>query len=71
MCVSLRACRAGSAVGEAMVHVLTVGTRVREAFQTLLALERFLSTVQALVLCKVVLVLEGFWAHVALVRTLT
>ena len=54
-----------------MIHVLAVGARVREAFQTFLALKRLLSAVQALVLCQVVLVFERFWAHVALVRTLT
>jgi hypothetical protein len=54
-----------------MIHVLTVGTRVREAFETFLALERLLSAVQALVFRQVVFMLERFRAHVTLVRTLT
>ena len=54
-----------------MVHVLAVGARVREAFQTLLALERLLSAVQPLMLRQVVLVFESFRAHVTLVRPLT
>lgn len=54
-----------------MVHVLTIGARVREAFQTLLALERLLAAVQPFVLGQVVLMFECFWTHVTLVRTLT
>jgi hypothetical protein len=50
--------------------VLAVRTRVGEPFQTLDALEGFLSAVEALVLCKVVLVLESFGTLVALVGTL-
>ena len=54
-----------------MIHVLTVGARMGEALETLLALERLLAAVQALVLRQVVLVLESFGAHVALVGPLT
>lgn len=54
-----------------MVHVLAVGARVREAFETLLALERLFAAVQPFVLGQVVLMFECFWTHVTLVRTLT
>ena len=66
-----RACRAGATVGEAVVHVLAVRSRMREPFQTFLALERLLSAVKSLVLRQVVLVFERLGAHVALVRSLT
>lgn len=51
--------------------MLTVRTRVREAFEALDTLERLLAAVQPLVLRQVVLVLERLVAHVALVRSLT
>ena len=54
-----------------MVHVLTVRTRMREPLEAFLTLEGFLTAVQPLVLRQMVLVLERFGAHVALVRTLT
>lgn len=54
-----------------MVHVLAVRAGVREAFETLLTLERLLAAVQSLVLRQVVLVFERFRTHVALVRALT
>jgi hypothetical protein len=54
-----------------MVHVLAVGAGVGEPLQTLLALERLFAAMQSLVFRQVVLVLEGFRAHVALVRALT
>ena len=54
-----------------MVHVLAVGARVREALETLLTLERLLAAVQPFVFGQVVLVLERFRAHLALVRSLT
>ena len=43
--------------------------RVRKALQTLLALKRFLTAVQSLVLRQVVLVFKCLWAHVTLVRS--
>jgi hypothetical protein len=53
-----------------VVHVLAVGTpRVRKALQTLLALKRFLTAVQSIVLRQVVLVFKCLWAHVTLVRS--
>lgn len=51
--------------------MLAVGTRVREPFETLAALEWFLAAVQPLVLRQVVFVLEGLWTLDALVGTLT
>ena len=63
--------RARSTVGEPVVHVLTVRTRMREPLEAFLTLEGFLTAVQPLVLRQMVLVLERFGAHVALVRTLT
>lgn len=54
-----------------MVHVLAVAARVRESFQALGALERFLPAVEALVLRQVVLVFEGLRAVHALVGSLT
>ena len=53
-----------------MVHVLAVGTRVREPLQAFHALKRLLSAVKTLVLGQMVLVLEGLRALVALVGTL-
>ena len=43
-----------------MVHVLTVGARVRKLLVTFAALERFLSCVKSLVLYQVMFVLESF-----------
>lgn len=42
-----------------------------ETLEALLALKRFLSTVQSLVFCEVMLVLESFRTNVTLVRPLT
>lgn len=67
----LRTGRTGPAIGEAVVHVLAIRARMGEALETLLALERLLAAVQTLVLRQVVLVLERFRAHVALIRPLT
>ena len=53
-----------------MVHVLGVRAGVGEALETLVALEGLHAAVQPLVLRKMVLVLERFLAHVALVRAL-
>lgn len=50
---------------------LPVGPRVGEAFETLLALERLFSRMQALVLGQVVLVFERLGTDVALMGTLT
>lgn len=61
----------GLAVRVAVVHVLAVGARVREAFEALTALERLLAAVQPFVFGQVVLVLERFGALVAFVRPLT
>lgn len=58
------------AVRVAVVHVLAVGTRVRESLQTLAALEWFLAAVQSLVLCEMVFVLEGLWTLDAFVGAL-
>lgn len=58
------------AVRVSVVHVLTVGSRVREALKAFGALERFLAAVQSLVLRQMVLVLERFRTVDALVRTL-
>lgn len=58
------------AVGVSVVHVLWVGTRVWEAFPTLVALVRFLSWVQPRVFDQVMLVFEGLLTDVTLVRTL-
>lgn len=44
---------------------------MREALETLLTLERLLAAVQPFVFGQVVLVLERFRAHLALVRSLT
>lgn len=60
----------GLADGEAVVHVLAVGARVRELLEALAALVGLLPRVQPLVLRQVVLVLEGLRALHALVRTL-
>lgn len=54
-----------------MIHMLAVRTRMREALETLLALEGLLAAVQTLVLRQVMLVFESLGAHVALVGTLT
>lgn len=54
-----------------MVHVLAVGTRVRESLETFATLEWFLAAVQPLVLRQVVFVFEGLWTLDALVGTLT
>lgn len=53
----------------AMVHVLAVGARVAEGLVALAADVRLLSSVQALMLREMVLVLEGFFTHVTLERT--
>lgn len=53
-----------------MVHVLAVRAGMGEALQTLATLERFLATVQTLMLGQMMLVLERFWTFHALVRTL-
>ena len=54
-----------------MIHMLAVRTRMREALETLLALEGLLAAVQTLVLRQVMLVFECLGTHVALVGTLT
>lgn len=59
------------AVVESVIHVLAVGSGVREALETLFALEWFFAAVQALVFGQVVFVLEGLAAQFALVRSLT
>jgi len=69
--VGSRTGRARSTVGESVVHVLAVRARVGEPLEAFLTLERFLAAVEPLVLRQVVLVLERFRAHVALVRSLT
>lgn len=61
----------GLAVRVSMVHMLAVGTRVRESFETFATLEWFLAAVQPFVLRQVVLVFEGLWTLDALVGTLT
>ena len=58
------------AVGVAVVHVLRVGARVREALAALVALVGLLARVQARVLDEVVLVFERLLTDLALVRTL-
>lgn len=59
-----------AAVSIAVVHVLRVRARVREAFATLVTLVGFLSRVQPAVLNQMVLMLEGLVADLALMRTL-
>lgn len=59
------------AVRVPVVHVLGIRARVREAFQTLGALEWFFPGVQTFVLGQVVFVFERFAAHVTFVRSLT
>lgn len=54
-----------------MVHVLAVRTAVGEALQTLETLKRLLARMESLMLCQVVLVLEGLEAYIALVGSLT
>ena len=66
-----RTSRTRSTVGEAVIHMLAVRTRMREALETLLALEGLLAAVQTLVLRQVMLVFECLGTHVALVGTLT
>lgn len=61
----------GLAVRVSVVHVLAVGSGVRESFEAFATLEWFLAAVQPLVLCQVVFVLEGLWTLDALVRALT
>jgi hypothetical protein len=58
------------AVRVPVVHVLRVAARVAEPLQTLVALEWFLSAMEALVFREVVLVLERLIAYVAFVRAL-
>ena len=52
-----------------MVDVLTIRSRMREAFQTFRTLERLLAGVKATMFRQVVLVLESLVAVGALVRT--
>lgn len=52
-----------------MVDVLTIGSRMREAFQTFRTLERLLAGVKATMFRQVVFVLESLVAVGALVRT--
>jgi hypothetical protein len=54
-----------------VVHVLAVRAGVGELLEALKALERLLPGVEALVLRQVVLMLERFRTHFALVRALT
>jgi hypothetical protein len=55
------------AIGESVVHMLRIGARVREPFETLATLERFLAAVQTLVFLQVVLVFECLTTLLALV----
>lgn len=48
----------GLADGEPVVHVLTVGARVRELLEALAALERLLASVEPLVFRQVMFVFE-------------
>jgi len=52
-----------------VVDVLTIGSRMREAFQTFRTLERLLAGVKATMFRQVVFVLESLVAVGALVRT--
>ena len=52
-----------------MVDVLTIRSRMREAFQTFRTLERLLARVKATMFRQVVFVLESLVAVGALVRT--
>lgn len=59
-----------AAVSIAVVHVLGVRAGMRKALATFVTLVRFLSRVEPTVLDQMVLVLEGFFADVALMWTL-
>lgn len=59
------------AVRVAMIHVLTVRTRMREPLQAFSTLKWLLTAVQSLVLRQVVFVLKRFFADFTLVRPLT
>lgn len=59
------------AVFVAMRHVLTVGARMAEPFEALLALKRLLARVKPFVLGQMVFVFEGLVAKVAFMRPLT
>ena len=58
------ACFMRRAVVISVVHVLWEGAGVTESFTTLLTLERFLTTVKALMFGEMVLVFERLGAHV-------
>lgn len=59
------------AVGIAVVHMLTVGAGVGEAFETFATLEGFLPAVKTLVFGEVMFVLEGFGTVDTFVGALT
>jgi hypothetical protein len=54
-----------------MIHVLTVGTRVRESLPTFIALEGLSSRMKSQMLCQVVLVFKRLVTRIALVWPLT
>ena len=52
-----------------MIHVLTVGARVRKLFETFATLERFLSGVKSVVFYQVVFVFESFVTTITSMRS--
>jgi hypothetical protein len=58
----------GPTIFVSVVHVLTVGSRMREAFATFSAFEWLLARVKSLMLGQMVFVLESFGANIAYKR---